>query len=86
MNWKHLAIKYENFKQRRQKHSSLQMSDNNELIIECCKGVISYDDTIIRIQLASHILTIIGDKLLMRNFSSEGVMISGNIKSMDFEG
>lgn len=86
MNWNELANRYENWKTKRKKHSTLQMTDNTELIIECCKGIVSYDDTIIRIRLASHILTIIGDNLLMRNFSSDGVMISGRIKSMEFEG
>lgn len=85
MNIKKLVDKYEKVKQDAHKHSYMQMTDNAELTIECCKGVIRYDENCIKIRTAAHLLIIVGFDLCMKNFSSDGVIIRGRISSLTFE-
>ena len=84
MNINDLAIKYENFKKSRQKHSDIQITDNREIVLDGCRRVLEYNENHIKLELPSIGLSIVGIKLKMRNFSIGGVIIKGDIHSITF--
>lgn len=84
MNINDLAIKYENFKKSRQKHSDIQITDNSEIVLDGCRRVVEYNENHIKLELPSVGVSIVGMQLKMRNFSIGGVIIKGQIHSITF--
>lgn len=84
MNINDLAIKYENFKKSRQKHSDIQVTDNSEIVLDGCRKVVEYNENHIKLELPSMGISIVGMQLKMRNFSIGGVIIKGQIHSITF--
>ncbi|MDR1754202.1 MAG: YabP/YqfC family sporulation protein [Eubacterium sp.] len=84
MNISYIANKYEEWKQGLKKHSYLQLTDNNELVIDNCKTIVKYDENLIELKLAGSGLNIIGRGLKMSNFGSGGVIIRGVFDSLKF--
>ena len=84
MNINDLAIKYENFKKSRLKHSDIQITDNKEIVLDGCRRVLEYNENHIKLELPSIGISIVGIKLKMRNFSIGGVIIKGDIHSITF--
>ena len=84
MNINDLAIKYEDFKKSRQKHSDMQITDNKEVILDGCRRVVEYNENHIKLELPSMGVSIVGMQLKMRNFSIGGVIIKGQIHSLTF--
>lgn len=84
MNINDLAIKFEDFKRTRSKHSDIQITDNTEIILDGCRRVIRYDENDICLELPSVGVEIVGMKLKMHNFSVGGVIIEGSIHSVTF--
>jgi len=84
MNVNKLAGKFDKLKASFFKHSYIQMTDNNELIIDRCERFIAYDENIIKLGLINNALIVIGSDLTMQNFSTSGVIIKGNIHSLEF--
>lgn len=84
MNINDLAIKYENFKKSRQKHSDIQITDNREIVLDGCRRVVEYNENHIKLELPSTGVSIVGMQLKMRNFSIGGVIIKGLIHSVTF--
>ena len=84
MNINDLAIKYEDFKKSRQKHSDIQITDNKEIVLDGCRRVVEYNENHIKLELPSMGVSIVGMQLKMRNFSIGGVIIKGQIHSITF--
>ena len=84
MNINDLAIKYEDFKKSKQKHSDIQISDNKEIVLDGCRRVVEYNENHIKLELPSMGVSIVGMQLKMRNFSIGGVIIKGQIHSLTF--
>lgn len=85
MNINKLAGKYENLKKSIQRHSNLLICDNREITVENCREITSYDENSIELKLAKNIVKVVGLDMKMRNFTSEGVIITGKIQSITFE-
>ncbi|MCL2637432.1 MAG: YabP/YqfC family sporulation protein [Oscillospiraceae bacterium] len=84
MNVNKIAGKFDKLKSSFYKHSYIQMTDSSELVIDRCERVSAYDENVIKLELLNNALVIIGTALTMRNFSTDGVIIKGNIRSMEF--
>ena len=84
MNINDLAIKYEEFKKSRQKHSDIQITDNREIVLDGCRRVVEYNENHIKLELPSVGISVVGMQLKMRNFSIGGVIIKGQIHSLTF--
>lgn len=54
------------------------------LIIENYKGIVEYDDNRIRINTGSGMVKISGERLFIREITSEDIMVEGEIKSLEF--
>jgi len=86
INIKHLAQKYEMAKMRVNRHSSLQITDNREIIADGCRKIVSCDDNVVIIEQTNIRVTVTGDGLKLRNWGTDGVTISGKIQSVELEG
>jgi sporulation protein YqfC len=84
MNINKLASKLDKLKSSFYKHSYIQFTDNSEIVIDRCERVLAYDENVIRLNLVNNALFIIGSNMKMQNFSTAGVIIKGNIKSVEF--
>ncbi|MCL2108912.1 MAG: YabP/YqfC family sporulation protein [Oscillospiraceae bacterium] len=84
MDINRIAQKFDDMKSSAYKHSYMQITDNSEVVIDRCNGVIAYDENQIRLQLVNNALFITGQNMKMFNFSNEGVIVEGKIHSLEF--
>lgn len=62
----------------------LTMLGSGDLIIENYKGIIEYDNNRIRVNTGIGIIRITGDRLVIKEITSEDIMVSGEIASLEF--
>ncbi|MCX7710297.1 MAG: sporulation protein YqfC [Clostridia bacterium] len=62
----------------------LTLIGNGNLLIENYKGIIEYDDKRVRVNTGSGIIKIVGDRLVIKEITSEDIMIDGEIQAMEF--
>lgn len=62
----------------------LTMVGNRDLMIENYKGIIEYDDCRVRVNTGVGVVKICGAKLTIREITSEDIMVSGEICSLEF--
>ncbi|MCX7923518.1 MAG: sporulation protein YqfC [Clostridia bacterium] len=62
----------------------LTMLGNGDLIIENYKGIIEYEDARVRINTTTGIIKVTGDRLTIKEITSEDIMINGDIASLEF--
>ena len=60
------------------------MLGNREMIIDGCKGVVEYDETIIKLSLGEYVLSLSGNNLLINSFDNSVAIISGQICEISF--
>ncbi|MCL2071789.1 MAG: YabP/YqfC family sporulation protein [Oscillospiraceae bacterium] len=84
MNIKKLALKYEHAKSHLNRHSSLQITDNSEIIADGCRKIVSCDESAVIIDQSRCRITVTGNDLKLRNWGSDGVAITGEINSIEF--
>ncbi len=84
MNINDLAVKYEDFKKSLNKHSDIQITDNNNMVLDGCRRVIEYNENCIKLELATVGVSVVGMELNMHNFSIGGLVIEGQIHSVTF--
>lgn len=57
---------------------------NNDMIIENYKGIIEYDTSKIRINTGVGVVKVCGAKLVLKEITSEDLLIKGQILSIEF--
>jgi len=62
----------------------MTMIGNKDLIIENYKGIIEYESNRIRINTGAGIIKITGDLMSIKEITSEDILVSGNISSLEF--
>lgn len=60
------------------------MVGNSDLVIENYKGVIEYEPERIRLNTVTGVVKITGRMLTIREITSEDVMVSGDISTLEF--
>lgn len=56
-----------------------------KLIIENYKGILEYDENLIKVSTYIGIVNIVGKALILNEMTVDDVMVTGNIDSIDFE-
>lgn len=56
----------------------------NECTIDGLQSIIEYSDTKISVSLGTQIITFYGDELHINSYTREGIIVEGNIMSMEF--
>ncbi|HHV29684.1 sporulation protein YqfC [Acetivibrio mesophilus] len=62
----------------------ITMFGNKNLIVENYKGIIEYDNNRIRVNTGKGIIRVAGDSLVIKEITSEDLMIDGEILSLEF--
>lgn len=62
----------------------LTMLGNGDLIIENYKGILLYDQDVIRVNTTAGIIKVNGTDIYIKEITSENIMIYGDIKSLEF--
>jgi len=57
---------------------------NNQMLIENHKGIIEYTAQRIRVNSSIGVIKIIGNDMNLRNIAADDIMISGEIKTIEF--
>jgi sporulation protein YqfC len=57
---------------------------NGDLVIENYKGIIEYEENLIRVNTTSGIIKVTGSKLYIKEITSENIMIYGSISMLEF--
>lgn len=64
----------------------IELTGRNEVVVEGCHGILSYDDDAVQLNTGCGILRINGQRLTIRALSDGGSLISGCIVSLEFLG
>jgi sporulation protein YqfC len=64
--------------------SKLTLIGNSDLIIENYKGIMEYDNGRIRVNTGAGVIKITGSRLLIKEITSEDILIYGEIDSLEF--
>ena len=62
----------------------LTMLGNGDLIVENYKGIVEYDEGLIRLNTTSGIIKVTGKNIYIKEITLEGIMIFGEISSLEF--
>jgi len=62
----------------------ITMFGNKNLIVENYKGIIEYDNSRIRVNTGKGIIRVTGEGLIIKEITSEDLMIDGEILSLEF--
>ncbi len=65
-------------------NSKITLNSNKEAIVEGCKNILEYEDDRIKLNLGNKTLLILGTNLSINSITINGVVISGNISSVEF--
>jgi hypothetical protein len=84
MSIKKLSQDYEAAKNRFRQHSSLQVTDNREIIADGCRKIVSCDDNVVILEQPRNRVTITGSGLKLRNWGGDGVTVSGVVQAIEF--
>ena len=61
-----------------------EMNGNREIIIEGSKGILQYDESVIKINMGNMITSFYGRNLTIKCFTTESLIIEGFIVSIEF--
>lgn len=62
----------------------ITMIGNGSLVIENYKGIIEYESNRIRINTGSGVIRLTGVRLVIKEITSENIMVNGDIGSLEF--
>lgn len=61
-----------------------EIYSNKKVIIEGCKGIVDYQNNLIKLKLKKGFLTLNGTDILVISFENEKIDIKGNFNSLEF--
>ncbi|HZJ57734.1 MAG TPA: sporulation protein YqfC [Clostridia bacterium] len=62
----------------------INLIGNNQMLVENHRGIIEYTPSLIRVNSTVGVIRVQGNELNLRNIAAEDIMISGDIRSMEF--
>ncbi len=62
----------------------IEMNGNREAIVDGCRGIVEYDENIIRLNTGKYIVRFTGEGLMIKTLSLNQALVCGNITSIDF--
>lgn len=62
----------------------IEMIGNREIIIDGCKGVVEYDENLIKLNTGELVISFTGFNLLIKSFDSDVAVITGEISEIGF--
>lgn len=65
-------------------NAHIEFLGNREVAVEGCKGIIEYDQRVIKLNIGKYSVKFCGTDMYMKNMTDEYAVIIGNIFSMEF--
>lgn len=62
----------------------LELSGNREAVVDGCRGILEYDENIVRINAGKMVLRFTGRGFHIKNLKTDSVMIQGFFTSIEF--
>ena len=62
----------------------IELSGNPRAVVEGCKGILEYEDDVIRLNTASGIIRFMGQNLGMNCLNEDSAVVEGKILSVEF--
>lgn len=62
----------------------IEMTGNREIIIEGSRGILEYDENLVKINGGKFAITIFGRELELRNLTDDSVIVQGNVDNIGF--
>jgi sporulation protein YqfC len=63
---------------------NIELAGNRQAVVEGCKGVLEYNEDVIKLNLGKSVVRFVGSGLSMNSYRFEQAVISGNILSVEF--
>lgn len=64
--------------------AQIEMAGNREVIVDGCRGILQYEDSVIRISTGRLVIRFTGTDLVIRTIEQNQIQICGTILSVDF--
>jgi len=62
----------------------IELNGNKEAVVDGCRGVLEYDENVIRLNTGRLIVRFTGSCLMIKTLSLNQALVCGNIMSIDF--
>lgn len=62
----------------------IETEGNREVVVDGCRGILAYEENLIRLNAGSLILSFRGSELSIQNYSDRQSVITGNIAAIEF--
>ncbi len=66
--------------------TQIQITGNHEVLVECCRKILEYNDVLVKVQTWDMTVQIWGSGLSVNDFSSKGIFVCGKIQSVELTG
>ena len=62
----------------------IEIYDNNEIVLEGCKGILEYNDTTVKVNTGSYVFSVVGRGINIKCLTEASMVISGFITTIEF--
>ncbi len=62
----------------------IEMLGNREIVVDGCKGIVEYEENLIKLSLGDVLLSLTGNSLVITSFDNNIVVINGQIGEISF--
>lgn len=63
--------------------TQIQLTGNREVLVECCRKILEYNDIMVRVKTWDMTVEVWGSSLSVSDFNSKGIIIRGKIQSVE---
>lgn len=64
--------------------ANIELTGNREAVIDCCGGIVQYDDDVIKLSAGKLIVCFHGNSLAIRTLTADQAVIEGEIVCVEF--
>lgn len=64
--------------------AKIELIGNREISVDGCRGILQYDESVVKLNLGNMILKITGSSLTIPVMAAEQTTVTGNIASVEF--
>lgn len=63
--------------------TQIQITGDREVLVECCKKILEYNDVFVKVRTWDMTVQIWGNNLRVNDFNSNGIYVFGKIQSVE---
>lgn len=62
----------------------VELLSNRQAVVDGCRGILEYDDTVVRLTTGRLVLAFRGEGLTLRSYGETGAVVEGDIRRVEF--